>query len=154
MTVVNRNQADAVAASSAPRATQVQWSCTVTKWADRFHMFTNGQRFGTVELVIALTPAADDHQPSTLAAWLCMGEQHRVILAETAVQCVTLADGELMHTDVVLESDPTARLLAMTHRDYELVFAQSPLLEMAGFTGGSYDPPRLACTTNSTPRSA
>ncbi len=142
MTVVNRN---IVQAAPTQRDTmQITWSCTVTKWRDRFGMFTNGQRHGTVRFIITLSRDATDDTRCELKATLAMADRRTTVLPATPAQCTILTDGELQHMDIALESEPTRCVLALTTRGDELVFAQSPLLHQAGFTGGSYDPPSIS----------
>lgn len=142
MTVVNRN---IVQVPRTRRDTmQIIWSCTVTKWRDRFGMFTNGQRHGTVRFIITLTLDATDDTRCEIEATLAMADRHTTVLPATPARCTVLADDELQHMDIALESEPTRCALALTTRGEELVFAQSPLLQHAGFTGGSYDPPAIS----------
>lgn len=51
----------------------------------------------------------------------------------------------MTHIDVFREGDGTeARVLALTYREpSNLLYAQSPIVTEAGWSGGSYDPPSV-----------
>lgn len=144
MTVVNRNilpvVPNAAPATSPAMFIAVRWTCTITKWIDRFGLFTNGQRHGKVEFIITLTCNTADNSDCTITAWLALHDHRKIVLAAERAQCAVLHDGSLMHVDVTVRGSST-RLLALSFDSDQLVFAQSPLLHQAGFTGGSYDPP-------------
>lgn len=146
MTVANHN----IVTEAPPAVAQcieVRWSCTVTKWTDRFGLFTNGQRHGKVEFVVAMTRDGADESSCTIAAWLVMGDRRRVVLAAEHATCAALHEGSLTHVDVTARGS-ARRLLALSFHGDQLVFAQSPLLHQAGFTGGSYDPPHITATAS------
>lgn len=142
MTMINQGAASQLNAGS-ERVIEVSWSCTVTRWIDRFGLFAKGQRHGTVAFVASLRigEGQGGSCAGTLAAWLVMGERRKAVLEESPVVVGCLEDGELLHVDVMLEGDGGERVLAVSCCGEELMFAQSALLREAGFEGGSYDPP-------------
>ena len=142
MSVVNRNVLAGQAASAVEPCIEVRWSCTVTKWTDRFGLLSNGQRHGRVECVVTLMRDVTNEHDCSLDVKLVMHDRCTAVHFEPAAKCSVLHEQHLTHVDVTSSSG--SRLLALSFHADQLIFAQSSLLRKAGFTGGSYDPPKLA----------
>lgn len=148
MTIINRNAPLSLTAleHTPPCALDVCWTAMVTQWCDRFNLLGKQQRHGRLTFTVQLRCDDCNADSWTLSAQLTLGRRTRNVLSPTPALCSVTHDRELLHFDICLADDAQQRVLALSCRGRQLLFAQSALLQQAGLTAGRYDPPQLTCS--------
>ncbi|MCZ6834870.1 MAG: hypothetical protein O7G85_03775 [Planctomycetota bacterium] len=127
-----------------PRHLEIRWSSLVHPRFESGNL-SGAPRQGDmakpyhVILTLGIHLIEQDHV--VLEAWVEGPKGRHTIFSRQPLSCqAKFADG-MLHLDCVNKDQ---RLLALTlNKDDTIVYAQSDLLEQAGFKGGSFDPPSI-----------
>jgi len=122
-------------------ALDVRWSCHLTRWTDPFGALGDTTHaHGEAQLIVSLHVRPDN--TALLSARLELPAGPRSLIDDEAVDCETYFDGTYLHLDA---QQTNKRLLALSlDQSDQIIYAQSDLLNDAGFAPGSFDPPTVS----------